>query len=124
MRQAATEGQEQTAGSIAKDSKAALENIKSTLADKLLPATQAMRDGIMYLAGGKNGMSTRDIRVAMIGRRLRDDRARGIGAEFDEKMKTEAGKPSALRSERAAELAALKRDYDDPEKRAAHQKRI
>ena len=123
MRQAATEGQEQTAGSIAKDSKAALENIKSTLADKLLPATQAMRDGIMYLAGGKNGMSTRDIRVAMMAADS-DDRARGIGAEFDEKMKTEAGKPSALRSERAAELAALKRDYDDPEKRAAHQKRI
>jgi hypothetical protein len=123
MRQAATEGQEQTAGSIAKDSKAALENIQSTLADKLLPATQAMRDGIMYLAGGKNGMSTRDIRVAMMGADS-DDKARGIGAEFDEKMKAEAGKPSAIRAERAAELASLKRDYDDPEKRAAHQKRV
>ncbi|MGY4478645.1 hypothetical protein ACVILL_006059 [Bradyrhizobium sp. USDA 3364] len=123
MRQAATEGQEQTQGSIARDSKAALENIKSTLADRLVPAMEGARAGIMYLAGGKGAMSSRQIQEAMMTADS-DDRKRGIKADFEQQIKDEASRPSAIRAQRDAALAELKRDYADPEKRAAGQAKV
>ena len=47
-------GQESTQGSDIRDSKTALENIKIAIADKALPLFQAMRDGIVWMAGGGN----------------------------------------------------------------------
>lgn len=123
MRQAARDGQEQTQGSIAKDSKAALENIKSSLADRLVPAAEAMRNGIMFLAGGKGAMSTRQIQEAMMSADS-DDRRGQIKAEFEKKIAEEAGKPGSIRAQRDAALAQLRGDYADPEKRAAGQARV
>lgn len=51
---AAKYDQERTAGSDIRDSKNALENLKVDMASKLIPMTQAMRDGILYMAGGRN----------------------------------------------------------------------
>jgi hypothetical protein len=123
MRQAARDGQEQTQGSIARDSKAALENIKSSLADRLVPAAEAMRNGIMYLAGGKGAMSTRQIQEAMMTADS-DDRKGQIKADYERKMAEEAGKPGSIRAQRDAALAELRRDYADPEKRATGQARV
>lgn len=44
-------GQEQTMGSDIRDSKNALDNIKTAIADKLVPLTLEMRHGIMSIAG-------------------------------------------------------------------------
>lgn len=51
--------QERTTGSDIRDSKAALDNIKTSLADRLVPLMQTMRDGVVMLAG--NGKSPREI---------------------------------------------------------------
>jgi hypothetical protein len=51
---AAKYDQERTTGSDIRDSKNALENLKVDMASKLIPMTQAMRDGILYMAGGRN----------------------------------------------------------------------
>ncbi|WP_443698721.1 transglycosylase SLT domain-containing protein [Pseudomonas sp.] len=48
----ASRDQEATQGKDIRDSKTAVENIKTLMSDQLLPVTQAMRDGIMYMAGG------------------------------------------------------------------------
>lgn len=48
----ASREQERTMGSDIRDSKAALDNIKTSIADKLVPLTLEMRHGIMYMAGG------------------------------------------------------------------------
>lgn len=47
----ASRDQEQTQGKDIRDSKTSLDNIKTAIADKLIPLTQEMRHGIMYLAG-------------------------------------------------------------------------
>ncbi|WP_201401997.1 lytic transglycosylase domain-containing protein [Kaistia sp. 32K] len=47
----ASRDQEQTQGKDIRDSKAALDNIKTAVADKLIPLTQEMRNGIMHIAG-------------------------------------------------------------------------
>lgn len=49
---AAKYDQERTTGSDIRDSKNLLDNIKTSIADKLVPLNQAMRDGILFLAGG------------------------------------------------------------------------
>jgi len=75
----ASRDQEMTQGKDIRDSKIALENIKTTLADQLLPVTQAMRDGIMWMAGGKDGKSEKTIR---------EDMARAsINEKYDAKIK-------------------------------------
>ena len=78
--------QERTQGGDIRDSKNALDNIKTNIADKLLPAVNAMRDGIIYLAGnGKK--SQREIVEDMITLNSKD-RQRGIKAD----QETEVGK--------------------------------
>lgn len=49
----ATRGQEQTQGKNIHDSKVALDNIKTELASKLIPLTQDIRTGILWMAGGR-----------------------------------------------------------------------
>ncbi|WP_054287274.1 phage tail tip lysozyme [Gulbenkiania mobilis] len=75
----ATRDQERTQGSDIRDSKNALENIKTSIADKLVPLTQEMRHGIMAIAGGgKKGpdaimrevleMESKDLAAAISGK--------------------------------------------------------
>jgi hypothetical protein len=52
MRLVASREQEETDGKNIHDSKVALENIKTDLAQKLIPLTQSIRDGILFMAGG------------------------------------------------------------------------
>ncbi|WP_441280564.1 glycoside hydrolase family 73 protein [Tardiphaga sp. 862_B3_N1_1] len=49
--------QERTTGSDIRDSKALLDNIKTTLADKMVPIMEASRTAMLYLAGGKDGVT-------------------------------------------------------------------
>lgn len=56
----ASRDQEQSQGKDIRDSKTALDNIKTSLADKLIPLAQEMRHGIMYIAG-QGKMSAADI---------------------------------------------------------------
>lgn len=56
----ASRDQEQTDGKNIEQSKIALENMKTLMADKLIPFTQDIRDGILYMIGGK-GKSRSDI---------------------------------------------------------------
>ena len=62
----ASRDQEQTQGKDIRDSKTAVENIKTLMADQLIPISQAMRDGIMWMAGGKDGKSARQVREDML----------------------------------------------------------
>jgi hypothetical protein len=53
--------QERTQGSDIRDSKNALDNIKVSLADKIAPAINEMRMGIMHLAGFQNGKTSEEV---------------------------------------------------------------
>lgn len=57
----ASRDQERTMGSDIRDSKAILDNIKTSLADKLVPLTTEIRHGIMNLAGAGKGKTPEDI---------------------------------------------------------------
>lgn len=58
----ASRDQEMTQGKDIRDTKVGVDNIKTVLAEQLLPVTQAMRDGIMWMAGGKDGKSSLQVR--------------------------------------------------------------
>lgn len=62
----ATRDQEMTTGKAIQESKNALDNIKTTIADKLVPISQAMREGIMYMAGFKDKKTSEQIQADMI----------------------------------------------------------
>mgnify|MGYP001156621458 CR=1 FL=1 len=74
-------GQEETTGSIARDSKALLDNIKTNIADKLVPYMNDMREGILYLAGGREKTGV-DV-LKEIAEKGSDYRRRSIEKEFD-----------------------------------------
>lgn len=70
----ATRDQERTTGSDIRDSKNLLDNIKTSIADKLIPLVTEMRHGVMAIAGvGKDGMTPQKIQEKV------------IRAEFDDK---------------------------------------
>ena len=74
-------GQEETTGSIARDSKALLENIKTSIADKLVPYVNDMREGILYLAGNREKTGIDVLKeIAEKGSAYRKNR---IEAEYD-----------------------------------------
>lgn len=59
-------GQEDTSGKDIRDSKALLDNLKTSMAEKLIPMTQTMRDGILSIAGvGKDGKTTESLLTGM-----------------------------------------------------------
>lgn len=74
-------GQEETTGSVARDSKALLDNIKTNIADKLVPYMNDMREGILYLAGGREKTGV-DV-LKEIAEKGSDYRRRSIEKEFD-----------------------------------------
>ncbi len=129
----ASRDQEQTQGKDIRDSKTALDNIKTALADRLIPLTQEMRHGIMYLAGGEGKMSGADIQEAMMradskGRRqaiegkykaLVDEQGQGI---VDARMSEDPFGPDAVKkaeesariqAEANAEINRLKQEQAD-----------
>ncbi|MBB3017715.1 hypothetical protein FHR70_000755 [Microvirga lupini] len=85
----ASRDQEQTQGKDIRDSKNAIDNIKTSIADKLIPLTQEMRHGIMYIAG-KGEKSAADIQEGVM-RADSNGRAQAIkgkyGALIDEQGK-------------------------------------
>lgn len=89
-------GQEETTGSIARDSKALLDNIKTSIADKLVPDMNDVREGILYLAGNrkKTGIDV-----------LKEIAEKG--SEYRRQQIMNANDPSALASRRAGLATSL-----------------
>lgn len=73
-------GQEETEGSIARDSKNLLDNIKTSLADKLVPLTNDIRLGIMHIAG--NGKKSPDEILREITDLETEGKIKGIQARY------------------------------------------
>lgn len=98
----ATRDQERTQGSDIRDSKNALDNIKTALADKLIPLTQEIRAGIIYMAGGDKKLTSEQIMRSVIENDSKG-RADAVRGKFDpqiEKLEQEkAGYESSRRSE-------------------------
>lgn len=90
--------QERTQGSDIRDSKNALENLKTSMADKLIPLTQEMRHGIMFLAGGSGKMSPMEIQKKVLELESRDRVAR-IDGDYDPKTQALRGKSATLRTQ-------------------------
>lgn len=86
----ASRDQERTTGSDIRDSKNLLDNIKTSIADKLIPLVTEMRHGVMAIAGvGKDGMTPGKIQERVI-RAEFDDKANQISqrykSQIDEQM--------------------------------------
>ena len=94
----ASRDQEMTQGKDIRDTKVGVDNIKTLLAEQLLPVTQAMRDGIMYMAGGGK-KSGREIQLDLMGVEHREN-ANGIIRN------SEYGKLSDRRDELQARTSA------------------
>lgn len=62
----ASRGQEETRGSIIRDQKNLIDNIKTDIASKLIPLTEQMRAGILSLAGVGKGKTTEDVMRSVI----------------------------------------------------------
>ena len=86
----ASRDQEQTQGKDIRDSKTALENIKTLMADQLLPVTQSMRDGVMYLAGGGK-MSPQKIREELAKAEIGDKYDRQIAQQKERFQRANEG---------------------------------
>lgn len=99
----ASRNQEQTTGSDIRDSKNALDNIKTSLADKLVPIALEMRHGIMAIAGAGKGKSSEDIMKGV------------IEADSESRLKSALGKgktETAELEERKNELDNKRRSLD------------
>lgn len=77
-------GQERTMGSDIRDSKNALDNIKTALADQLVPMTNQMRMGIMHIAG-KGEKSSEQVMRDVIALDSKE-RQRSITGEYSSKL--------------------------------------
>lgn len=83
--------QEQTAGSYARDSKNLLDNVKVALADKLVPLTQDIRAGILYLAGAGSKKTGDEVLKDIEGTES-EGRRRNIKNRFDSDVQALAKK--------------------------------
>lgn len=95
---AATHGQESTQGSDIRDSKNALDNIKTALADKLIPLTQEMRAGIIYMAGGKDRLTSTQIMQSVI-ENDSAGRVSSINGKYDPQMQGLRARGTTLRGQ-------------------------
>lgn len=87
--------QERTQGSDIRDSKNALDNIKTTLADQVVPLMTAMRHGIMWLAGDKGQKTSEEIMRAVV-ESDSAGRLKGISGRFDPQLADLRGRRVAL----------------------------
>ncbi|UVF21364.1 transglycosylase SLT domain-containing protein [Microvirga terrae] len=92
----ASREQERTMGSDVRDARAALDNIKTSIADRLVPLTQEMRHGIMYLAGEGGKVSPQEIT------------RRVIESEYRGKAEAISGRYSPLIAEQTQRYNAAK----------------
>lgn len=82
----ASRDQEKTTGSDIRDSKNLLDNIKTAIADKLIPLVTEMRHGVMAIAGvGKDGMTPGKLQERVI-RAEYDDKADQIKQRYQAKI--------------------------------------
>lgn len=81
---AAKYGQERTQGTDIRDSKNALDNIKTALADKLVPLTTDIRLGIMEIAG-KGTKTSQEVMRGVV-ERDSEGRRRSISGDFDPRL--------------------------------------
>ena len=95
--------QERTTGTDIRDSKNALDNIKVSLADKLVPLTLEMRQGIMAIAGVGKGTTSEDIM-----RKVVEADSEGRRRSIEGRFTPEAGNLS----ERQNELEQRRRSLD------------
>lgn len=95
---AAKYGQEQTQGSDIRDSKNSLDNIKTNLADKLVPYVNEMRHGIMFLAGRGGKMTSEDVMKTVINADA-DARIKGINGRYQNKIDAKEDEYRTARSE-------------------------
>lgn len=116
----ASRDQEETDGKNIHDSKVALENVKTLMADKLIPLTQNIRDGILYMAGGGKKSSVEvltemaDAESAMRTKRIESDfdaKKETVGAQAKERLR------NLLMNETPEEMAGLEGWEDLKEKR-------
>lgn len=119
--------QERTQGSDIRDSKNALDNIKTILADKLVPLTLQMRMGIVHIAGA--GKRTTDEIMGDIMDLESAKKKASITGEYDPQILAAEIKKGKLRSqisnvshgtglspeEKAAKLKELQSQYDENE---------
>lgn len=128
----ATREQERTTGSDIRDSKAILDNIKTALAEKLIPLTQEMRHGIMSIAGHGGKETPQQIMKGVIeseyrGRadgikqryqgmideqkdRLEKAKAKGVGVLTDEEAKLPREQQLQAMNER---MAAAQKEMEE-----------
>jgi len=136
IKKAAPQSQEATLGSEIRDTKTAISNKLQALADKAVPLLNDIRSGILYMAGGKDGVGPMAIARAVIDAQHKENRA-GINSTQDALVKeqqdaegkyvarrTELGRKlngsnvsAADRQKYLAELDALEKSKDDPKKR-------
>jgi murein DD-endopeptidase MepM/ murein hydrolase activator NlpD len=105
--------QEQTQGKDIRDSKNALDNIKTNLADKLVPVMNEMRHGIMYIAGAKDGKSPQDIMRAVMSAESKGN-IDSINGRISSKLTPLQERADFLRNkERSLNAANLQHTYRD-----------
>lgn len=111
-------GQERTMGSDIRDSKNALDNIKTALADQLVPMANQMRMGIMHIAG-KGEKSSEQVMRDVIALDSKE-RQRSIKGEYSTKIDPLDEKLGELQMKRRSlDPAAIEMTYrDKPEIRA------
>jgi hypothetical protein len=116
--------QERTTGSDIRDSKNALDNIKTSIADKMVPLMNSMRLGIMHIAG-KGSKSPKEIMEEVMRLEGRDRRD-AIKGEYAANLKGAASAPDKIRAEREKVLDELRKGGSamSAEDRAAKQKRV
>lgn len=105
-------GQERTMGSDIRDSKNALDNIKTALADQLVPMANQMRMGIMHIAG-KGEKSSEQVMRDVIALDSKE-RQRAIKGEYSGKIDPLDEKLGELQAKRRSlDPAALAMTYRD-----------
>lgn len=109
----ASREQERTMGSDVRDSRAALDNIKTSIADKLVPLTQEMRHGIMYMAGEGGKVSPQEI-VRSVLKSQYDYQAKAIEGQYSPQISAQVQRYNAAKARAigvpTSEEAALPRD--------------
>lgn len=109
----ATREQERTMGSDVRDSRAALDNIKTAIADKLVPLTQEIRHGIMYMAGEGGKVSSQEI-IRRVLKADYDDKAKAISGAYSPAIAEQTARYNAAKARTVgiptAEEAQLPRD--------------
>lgn len=108
----ASREQERTTGSDIRDSKNALDNIKTSIADKLVPLTLEMRHGIMAIAGGGK-KSSQEVMKEVIELESADRLKSALGRSKTEQNELVDRKIEINRRQESLQRDMLNRSYKD-----------